>query len=190
MENLGMSLADIRERLDWVTGLAELGPLLDKPPYEISGGQKQRVALAAVLAMTPKVLILDEPTSMLDPVSRGRVFEVLLRLKREQRNTIVVIEHSLEQLAPLADRMILLSEGRIALQDETRAFFGQMDLLLERGIYPPGAMQFFHRLAARGDYHGPPPLTVAEAAERLEALLRAHAVPSVPDGALKIGAAQ
>jgi energy-coupling factor transporter ATP-binding protein EcfA2 len=175
MENLGLSLAEIRERLQWVTDLAELGPLLDKPPYEISGGQKQRVALAAVLAMTPQVLILDEPTSMLDPVSRKRVFDVLARLRREQRNTIIVIEHSLEQLAQLADRMILLSAGRVALDAETRAFFQQVEVLQEHGIHPPGAMQFFHQLAQRGLYAGPPPLTVEEAAAALEGVLaQAH----------------
>jgi energy-coupling factor transporter ATP-binding protein EcfA2 len=177
MENLGMSLAEIRERLEWVTALAELGPLLDKPPYEISGGQKQRVALAAVLAMTPQVLILDEPTSMLDPISRKRVFEVLVRLKQEQRNTIIVIEHSLENLTPLADRMVLLAEGRVALEGETRAFFSQMDTLLEHGIHPSGPMLFFHRLAQAGCYDGPPPLTVDEAARSLEKVVARRRQP-------------
>jgi len=103
LENLGLSIPEIRERLEWVTELTALKSLLPKPPYEISGGQKQRVALAAVLAMMPKIMVLDEPTSMLDPVSRKRIFEVLGRLKREQNNTVIVIEHSLENLIPLAD---------------------------------------------------------------------------------------
>jgi energy-coupling factor transport system ATP-binding protein len=171
MENLGMSLAEIRKRLDWVLNLTNLEPLLNKPPYEISGGQKQRVALAAVLAMTPKVMILDEPTSMLDPVSRGRVFEVLARLKREEKNTIIVIEHSLENLIPLADRMILLSEGQVALDDETRTFFQHLDLLIERGISPPGAMRFFYELSRLGLYQGVFPLTVEEGSQKLAALL-------------------
>ncbi|HLE28622.1 MAG TPA: ATP-binding cassette domain-containing protein [Anaerolineales bacterium] len=164
MENLGLSVPEIRERLEWVTELAELGHLLEKPPYEISGGQKQRVALAAVLAMTPRVMILDEPTSMLDPVSRKRVFDVLVRLKEEQRNTIIVIEHNLENLASLADRMILLSNGELLLEDETHAFFEKMDLLLENGIHPPGAMLFIHRLMQEGYYASRLPLTVDEAA--------------------------
>ncbi len=177
MENLGLSLAEIRERLGWVTDLAELGPLLDKPPYEISGGQKQRVALAAVLAMMPQVLILDEPTSMLDPVSRQRVFAVLARLRQEQRNTILVIEHSLEQLVTLADRMILLSDGQVALDAPTRDFFAQTDVLLEHGVHPPGSMQFFHALAQRGLNVGPPPLTVQEAATALADLMSAPPQP-------------
>ena len=134
MENLGMTISEIRERLEWVTDLVGLEPLLMKPPYEISGGQKQRVALAAVLAMTPKIMILDEPTSMLDPISRKRVFEVLEKLKKEQRNTIIVIEHSLENLIPLADRMVLLTNGELILEDETQQFFQTMPLLLEKGV--------------------------------------------------------
>lgn len=168
MENLGMSIPEIRERLEWVVDLVRLGPLLNKPPYEISGGQKQRVALAAVLAMTPKILILDEPTSMLDPISRKRVFDVLQRLKKEQNNTIIVVEHSLENLIPLADRMVLLSNGELQLEDETRQFFQQMDFLLEKGIYPPGAMRLFHELSKTGLYQGPLPLTVDEASKKLE----------------------
>lgn len=171
MENLGMTLPEIKARLEWVLDLTDLEPLLNKPPYEISGGQKQRVALAAVLAMTPKVMILDEPTSMLDPISRRRVFDVLARLKREQNNTIIVIEHSLENLIPLADRMILLSDGQVALDDSTEAFFQNLDLLVEKGIAPPGAMRFFYELSRAGDYQGKLPLTVQLASQKLHALL-------------------
>lgn len=170
MENLGMSIPEIRERLEWVTDLVNLVPLLTKPPYEISGGQKQRVALAAVLAMTPRILVLDEPTSMLDPISRKRVFDVLKKLKQEQHNTIIVIEHSLENLIPLADRMALLSNSKLVLEGETRSFFQQMDVLLEHGITPPGAMRYFHELSLAGVDAGPLPLSVSEAAEKLHQL--------------------
>lgn len=172
MENLGMSVPEIRERLEWVTELTALEPLLEKPPYEISGGQKQRVALAAVLAMTPKVLILDEPTSMLDPVSRMRIFEVLAKLKQEQNNTVIVIEHSLENLIPLADRMVLLSDGELVLEDETQAFFQQMAFLLEKGVHPPGSMQFFHQLTQNGYYNGLMPLTVDIADQRMREIFK------------------
>ena len=180
MENLGMTIPEIRECLEWVLNLTNLGPLLNKPPYEISGGQKQQVALAAVLAMTPKVLILDEPTSMLDPLSRRRVFDVLDRLTREQKNTIIVIEHSLENLIPLADRMILLSDGQIVLDAGTRAFFQHVDLLLEKGISPPGAMRCFYELSRAGIYKGSLPLTVDEAYEKLTKLLVGRKRPANP----------
>lgn len=171
MENLGMTIPQIRERLAWVTDLAQLEPLLEKPPYEVSGGQKQRVALAAVLAMQPEVMILDEPTSMLDPISRVRVFEVLAKLRQEGGRTIVVIEHCLEHLAPLTDRMVLLHNGKVVLTDTTEAFFRQTDLLLEQGVFPPEVTQLFHLLTRDGPYTGPLPLTLDEAAGALRQLL-------------------
>jgi len=167
MENIGLSVPEIKERLDWAIELTDLSHLLMKPPYEISGGQKQRVALAAVLAMRPKILILDEPTSMLDPVSRGRIFEVLAKLKAEENNTIIVIEHSLENLVPLADEMMLMVDGALLLQDKTQSFFQQSKMLLEKGVYPPGAMHFFHELQMKNYYQGKLPLTVTEGIDLL-----------------------
>jgi energy-coupling factor transporter ATP-binding protein EcfA2 len=151
--------------------LTGLEKMLLKPPYELSGGQKQRVALAAVLAMTPKILILDEPTTMLDPVSRRRVFDVLARLKNEQHNTIIVIEHNLENLIALADRMVLLSDNHLVLEDETRAFFQNMDLLTQEGIYPPGALRFFHELKKAGYTNELLPVTLPDASHQLKQLL-------------------
>jgi energy-coupling factor transport system ATP-binding protein len=170
LENLGMSIPEIRERLEWVTQLTGLDKMLLKPPYELSGGQKQRVALAAVLAMTPKLLILDEPTTMLDPVSRRRVFEVLAKLKQEQNNTIIVIEHSLENLIRLADHMILLSNSRLILEGETRVFFQNMELISKEGIHPPGALQFFYELQRAGKVNGELPISLAESSQQLRQL--------------------
>jgi energy-coupling factor transporter ATP-binding protein EcfA2 len=144
---------------------------MDKPPYEVSGGQKARVALASVLAMTPKVLVLDEPTSMLDPISRKQVFDVLARLKQEQHSTIIVIEHNLENLVPLADRMVLLDEGEVMLVDDTEPFFEQMDVLLERDVFPPGAIHLFYELFKLDYYQDKLPLTLDGAAARLRALM-------------------
>jgi energy-coupling factor transport system ATP-binding protein len=172
LENLGMSVPEIRERLEWVTQLTGLEKMLLKPPYELSGGQKQRVALAAVLAMTPKILILDEPTTMLDPISRRRVFDVLAKLKNEQHNTIIVIEHNLENLIPLADRMVLLSDNKLILEDETHAFFQNMELLTKEGIYPPGALRFFYELKKAGHTNAPIPVTVPEASRQLKQYFR------------------
>jgi energy-coupling factor transport system ATP-binding protein len=171
MENIGLDVNEIRERLDWVVPLTKIGPLMDKPPYEVSGGQKARVALASVLAMTPKVLVLDEPTSMLDPISRRRVFEVLAQLKQEQQSTVIVIEHNLENLVPLADRMALLYEGEVALMDDTERFFEQMDFLLERDAFPPEGIRFFYELLKSGYYRGRLPLTLDGAASQLRAMM-------------------
>ena len=172
MENLGMTLPEITERLDWVVELTGLASLLNKPPYELSGGQKQRVAVAAVLAMTPDVLILDEPTSMLDPISRSRVFNVLEQIKKEQNNTVIVVEHSLEKLVPLADRLMLLDNGELVLFEETQNFFKKMPMILEKGINPPGVMQFFYQLMESDHYEGVLPLSTADAAEILRQMLK------------------
>ena len=171
MENIGLSVEEIRERLEWVVPLTEIGHLMDKPPYEVSGGQKQRVALAAVLSMTPRVIVMDEPTAMLDPISRKRVFDVLGRMKREQSNTIIAIEHNLENLIPLADRMVLLYEGEIVLHDDPEPFFEQIDLLLKHDVFPPEAIQYFFELLRAGAYTGPLPLTLDDATVRLRQLL-------------------
>ncbi len=163
LENLGMSIPEIKERLDWVCDLTDMTPLLAKPPYEISGGQKQRVALAAVLAMTPRIMILDEPTSMLDPYSRKRVFDVLGKLKREKKMTVIVIEHSLENLIPLADEMILMHQGELVRHEETHTFFQDMEFLINHGVYPPESLLFFHELRSKKLYKGVIPVTNEEA---------------------------
>ena len=172
MENIGLTIPEIRERLEWVIELTDLKHLLEKPPYEISGGQKQRVALAAVLSMMPKLLILDEPTSMLDPVSRVRIFDVLAKIKAEKKNTIIVIEHSLEDMVPLADRMMLISDSELVLEDETHAFFEKTEFLLEKGVFPPGVVRFFHELRQRKSFNGRYPLTLSEANKSLQKLMK------------------
>ncbi len=172
MENIGLTIPEIRERLEWVIELTDLKHLLEKPPYEISGGQKQRVALAAVLSMMPKLLILDEPTSMLDPVSRVRIFNVLAKIKAEKKNTIIVIEHSLEDLVPLADRMVLISDSQLLLEDETHAFFEKTEFLLEKGVFPPGVIRFFHELRQRKSFNGKYPLTLSEASASLQKIMK------------------
>lgn len=173
MENMGLSFEEIEKRLDWVVPLTDIEELMEKPPYEVSGGQKQRVALASVLSMRPPVLMLDEPTSMLDPIGRRRIFDVLGRLKREFKSTIIMVEHSLENLIPLADLMVLVYEGEILLVDETEPFFKKLDFLMEHHIYPPGVLEFFHQLKNSGDYPDSAalPESVAEGEEALRKLL-------------------
>src|SRR3972149_5368373 len=114
LENLGFDRQKIHDRLEWVSEITMIGDLLDKSPYDISGGQKQRVAIACVLAMDPRIVIMDEPTSMIDPLGKQFIFDILRRLKEEGNRTIIVVEHNIEQLAPLADRLVLMYQGQIA----------------------------------------------------------------------------
>lgn len=172
MENIGLSVSEIQERLNWVVPLTKIGPLMDKPPYEVSGGQKARVALAAVLAMTPKILVLDEPTSMLDPISRKQVFEVLLKLKDDLKSTIIVVEHSLENMVPLADKMVLIYNSHVALADYTEPFFKKIDFLLKHDVFPPEIIQFFYELFKLGGYKGKLPLSLDGAVNYLQKLMK------------------
>jgi energy-coupling factor transporter ATP-binding protein EcfA2 len=142
LENIGLPLSEIQGRLNWVTQITMIGDLLDKSPYEISGGQKQRVAIASVLAMKPRILILDEPTSMLDPVGKDFIFDILTELKHEEDLTIIVVEHNIEQVAPLSDLMVLMYNGGIAKAAPPAEFFEDPAFLEERGIQVPQATAF------------------------------------------------
>lgn len=150
LENIGLPLNEIQGRLHWVTQIAMIGDLLDKSPYEISGGQKQRVAIASVLAMKPRILILDEPTSMLDPVGKDFIFDILTQLKHEEDLTIIVVEHNVEQVAPLSDLMVLMYSGGIAKAAPPAEFFEGPAFLEERGIQVPQATAFAGYLKQRG----------------------------------------
>lgn len=150
MENLGFSLEQIRERLAWVSEITMIGDLLDKSPYDVSGGQKQRVAIAAVLAMNPRILILDEPTSMIDPLGKELIFDILRRLKEAGEHTLIVVEHNVEQLAPLCDRMVLVHEGQIAHQAPPESFFNDPERFRELGVRPPEVAEFAHWLRQEG----------------------------------------
>lgn len=154
LENIGLSLAEIDRRLAWVSELTGIGGLWDKSPYEISGGQKQRVAIASVLAMKPRILILDEPTSMLDPLGKDAIFSILADVKREADVTVVVVEHNVEQVAPLSDLMVLIHGGRVARAGPPEEFFQDCDWLVQHGIQPPQATTFLDRLRREGLFTG------------------------------------
>ncbi|MFQ3620089.1 MAG: ATP-binding cassette domain-containing protein, partial [Spirochaetales bacterium] len=154
LENIGLSVSEIEERIQWVSPLTGIEGLLDKSPYEISGGQKQRVAIASVLAGKPKILILDEPTSMLDPLGKDAIFDILTRIKQETEMTIVVVEHNVEQVAPLSDFLVLMYNGKILKAGPPEEFFQDCDYLLQQGIQPPQGTMFLDRLRKEGVYPG------------------------------------
>jgi energy-coupling factor transporter ATP-binding protein EcfA2 len=112
--NLRVPPEEMRARIDQLAEVVQLGHLLDRETWALSGGQKQRLAIASVLAMQPKILIMDEPTAELDPRSKRELFRVVRDLQRQRELTIVMIEHEVEELAEAADRILLLSEGRVA----------------------------------------------------------------------------
>lgn len=162
MENVGFGLEQIREQLEWVVDITMIGDLLDKSPYDISGGQKQRVAIASVLGMNPRILILDEPTSMLDPLGKDFIFETLEHLKQRLDITIIVVEHNVEQLAPLADQMALVYGGQVLRVAPPDEFFAEVDYLIQHDVNTPEVAAFAQRLRQEKVYQGPLPICFEE----------------------------
>lgn len=158
LENVGYDINKIRQRLEWAAEVTLIGDLLDKSPYDISGGQKQRVAIACVLAMDPRIVIMDEPTSMIDPLGKQFIFDILRRLKEAGSHTIIVVEHNIEQLAPLADQLALIHQGQIVKLAPPDEFFSDPDFLVERGVYPPEVTLFAGWLRRQGHFAAGAPL--------------------------------
>jgi len=131
LENLGLPREVIRERVDWALKILGIEELRNRSPFELSGGQKQKVAIASVLAMKPKVLLLDEPTSSLDPLSAKNLIDSILELNKREGLSIVISEHRLELLLPHADRLIIMDEGRIIYDGDPRN-------VLEKDLMPYG----------------------------------------------------
>jgi energy-coupling factor transporter ATP-binding protein EcfA2 len=120
LENLGTKRETMREKVDWALELTRIYDLRERAPYELSGGQQQRVAIASVLAMQPEVMVLDEPTSFLDPLSARRIFEVIHQLNRTLGITVILVEHRLDLTAKYTNHIIVMNEGRVVLDGDPR----------------------------------------------------------------------
>lgn len=136
-ESLGLPRAQIIERLDWALRVTDMEAYRERSPFHLSGGQKQRVALAAMLAMRPEILVLDEPTSELDPCGKAEVMAVLAELKRTAGISMIFVEQDAEALVYLADRLAVLQEGRIVLEGSPRELFSQPARLRALGLDAP-----------------------------------------------------
>jgi energy-coupling factor transporter ATP-binding protein EcfA2 len=137
LENLGLPVPEIRARVDEMLTLLRLEHALHRAPSQLSGGEKKRLALASVLAMRPDVLILDEPMGGLDPAGRQEVLTALSRLRQDRSATIIMTESDPEAVAVFADRVVVLHQGRIALEGPPRALFRQLDQLAPLGVAVP-----------------------------------------------------
>ncbi len=148
-ENLGLPPAEIQRRVDQALETVGLAPLRRHPPHQLSGGQKQRLAIAGVLAMHPRCLVLDEAASMLDPQGHQEVMEVAFTLCRRDRLALVLITHAMEDAAR-ADRVVVLAEGRIALAGPPAEVFAREDDLRRLRLEPPELARLGRALAAAG----------------------------------------
>lgn len=170
--NMGLDkqAAEKRARLAaQFAGLPE--ELLDKSPFELSGGQKRRAAIAGVIAMDPDVLILDEPTAGLDPQGRDRLLEQISGYQKKRGNTILLVSHSMEDIARFADRVLVMNAGKAVMLDTTANVFARGRELESMGLRVPQVTGILLTLQEKG-YPVHPVLTVDEAVEELRLLLK------------------
>ncbi len=148
-ENLGVPRDEIRRRVDEALEIVGMSAFKRHAPHMLSGGQKQRVAIAGALAMRPELLVMDEPTAMLDPSGRAEVIETVKKLNRENGMTVVLITHYMDE-AVRADRVIILDSGRIALEGTPKEVFPQVEKLTALGLDVPQSTYLIYMLNKQG----------------------------------------
>lgn len=169
LENLGVPREEMLRRIAQVLEIVQLSGLDDRSPLALSGGQQQRLAIAAALAMYPEILVLDEPTSNLDPIGKREVFSVTWQLNKERGMTILIAEHEVEVMALYADRVIVLNEGEIVLNGTPREVFREVETLRRIGVRAPQVAQLAYELDhLLGKWQGPYPATLDEAWQALK----------------------
>ena len=151
-KNQGLSAAEIDERVRYAMDCVHLDyqKYAERSPFELSGGQMRRVAIAGVLAMRPSVLILDEPTAGLDPRGRDRILSMLEELHARENVTILMVSHSMDDMARLATRLIVMSDGKIVADGTPREIFMQEEMMTSIGLDVPEAARLCARLRAKG----------------------------------------
>ena len=148
-ENLGVEPKEIRRRVDEALKLVGMYDKRQHAPHLLSGGQKQRVAIAGVIAMEPKIIVLDEPTAMLDPIGREEVISTVTRLCREKGMTVVLITHHMDECVG-ADRLIVMSNGSIVADGLPAEVFADIDLMEREGLAVPETTRLLYDLKQRG----------------------------------------
>ncbi|NLE05909.1 MAG: ABC transporter ATP-binding protein [Crenarchaeota archaeon] len=175
LENLGFDRKIMRERVDWALNLTNVYDLRERSPHEMSGGQQQRVALAAVMAMQPNIIVLDEPTSFLDPLSAEKIFEVIYDLNQKLGLTVILVEHRLDLTAKYANHIIIMDQGKVCFDGDTR------EILINEGtrrlgVGIPKATLLYEIMQKEGtQLHGKTPLSSQEMATLIREALKGHA---------------
>ncbi|HYE82277.1 MAG TPA: ATP-binding cassette domain-containing protein [Clostridia bacterium] len=161
LENMGIPRNEMMERIDYSLELLDIYRYKDRNPFELSGGQMQRMAIASIIAMKPEVIVLDEPTSQLDPQGSEEVFKAIQSLSKEGM-TIILVEHKIEKVAKYSDRVMLLDQGELVDFDVPHKIFS-MDALKDYGVEPPAFTQICRGLEIKVKETGFYPITLEEA---------------------------
>lgn len=170
-ENLAIPEPEIEKRIDLALSAVGIEELRNAPISSLSGGQKQRVAIAAVLAMLPEVIVLDEPTAELDPVGTEDVFATLKRLNEEMGITIVIIEHKMEHLSEYCRRLLVMDDGEVVLDGEPARIFTAWRELYALGVKPPQVAEFVGRFLEDEGTGGEIPVTLEAAVRVMDNIL-------------------
>ena len=165
-ENLGISSAEIRRRVDLALQQVGMYEYREHAPHLLSGGQKQRIAIAGIIAMEPRCIVLDEPTAMLDPKGRREVMETIQKLNRDKGITIILITHHMDEAAQ-AQRVVVLNDGEIAADGTPQAVFSQVELLHSIGLAAPETVELCWELNQLGAKLPLDRLTPEECAQKL-----------------------
>ena len=171
-ENLGIVSAEIRRRVDKALEQVGMSKYAKHAPHLLSGGQKQRIAIAGVIAMEPKCIVLDEPTAMLDPRGRREVMETITRLNREKGITVVLITHHMDEAAQ-AQRVVVMHRGKVAADGTPQEVFAQVELLHQLGLAAPETVELCWELNKQGFDLPLNKLTETECAQALLEMLKA-----------------
>ncbi|HSQ49087.1 MAG TPA: ATP-binding cassette domain-containing protein [Candidatus Deferrimicrobiaceae bacterium] len=149
LENNGVDRAEMRKKVDWALNQTGIYDIRERSPHEISGGQQQRVAIASVLAMEPEIIVLDEPTSFLDPLSAQKIFEVIYKLNKEQGITVILVEHRLDLTAKYTNHLIVMDQGRVRFEGDPREVLSNEETRLI-GVGIPKATLLYELLKKEG----------------------------------------
>lgn len=170
---LGLPLKEVRERVKWamdVVGL-DFEEMKDRQTFALSGGQKRKVALAGILALKPKILVLDEPTAGLDPRSRKELLEKIKRLNKEEKLTVVFVSHNMEEVAMLADRVYVMAGGTDVLSGTPKEIFTDKEKLQLHQIGTPETVQILYRLTDLGYQVNTDAFSIIEASDEIMKVL-------------------
>jgi energy-coupling factor transport system ATP-binding protein len=172
LENLGIPYKDMHNTIHQVLEIVGLEGLEERSPFSLSGGQQQRLSIASALAMRPKILVMDEPTSNVDPIGKEEIFRVAEQLNREHGMTVIMAEHEVEVMAAYSDRIIVMSNGEIILNGTPTEVFGQVNTLNQMGLRVPQVTELACRLDQKRivPFYGQYPVTL----EQADAALRAE----------------
>ena len=171
--NIGLDETEINERVMWAAKKVNLtDDLLDKSPFELSGGEKRRAAIAGVLAMRPRVLILDEPTAGLDPKGREVILKSICDYQKQENAVVLLVSHSMEDVARVADKVLVMNGGKLQMFGETAEVFSRQAELCEMGLNIPKVMQIISALRERGADLPDGILTVTDAEKAILRLVK------------------